>query len=130
MKKKLAVGLIVSTMAIGAFTVYADSSNTNEFPSQRGHNNMEIEHSNIMEVEHNNMMERSNEPKEMRHEAQVEINNEVPEKSTITEKQSNDHRQHFNEMNKFHEENGFKGDDCNGNRTGRRQGHGMMNRRN
>lgn len=124
MKKVLLAGVLVFTMAVGAFAVYADSADTNEFPSERGYGNiMEKGNEQNREIDLNNQ-----ETKEWRNERQEERINEALKNGTITEEQANERRSHFDEMDKFHEESGFRGADCHDGKTGRKYRRGMMDR--
>lgn len=122
MKKKLVVGLMVCTMVIGAFAVYADSYDINELPPERGYGNMmEKSNESNIEIDLNNQ-----ETKELRNERQEERTKVALKDDIITQEQANGRRTHFDEMDKFHEEKGFKGEHCHDRTTDGNYGHGMM----
>lgn len=154
MKKRLLVGVLVFTMAIGSFAVYADSVVTSEFGFGRGnmsgkvHGHMNAgnlsNRINLTEEERQEWIqsrkdifeERQNLTEEERQEffqARQEERAVYREErikialkdGTITEEQAAEWRTHFVEMDKFHEENGFAGKGFKNGGMGR--GHGATN---
>ena len=87
-------------MAVGAFAVYADSADTYKMPYER---------------EYGRMMELSTD------------DTEIDFGSQETDEETQVRRAHFDEMYKYHEENGFSGGHCHDGNGGR--GRGMMGRR-
>lgn len=166
MKKIFLVGILIFTMLVGAFAVYADSPATGGFGFTRGHGHMngqafdgmnsgefnrridlsEEEREEWIQSRQNLFEERENLTEEERQELFEERKKEraeyreerikaALEEGTITEEQAREWRAHFEEMDKFHEENGFLGgNNCcdglgqgNGHRMGGRNGHSRSN---
>lgn len=156
MKRILLVGVLVFTLVIGAFAVYADSPATGEFGFGRGYGHMggnayghmnnsefnrridltEEEREEWFQNRQNFFEERENFTEEERQEWFNEMQDERAEyreeriklalqEGTITEEQAAEWRTHFEEMDKFHEENGFVGRGFQGGMMGR--GHGRAN---
>lgn len=130
MKKILLVGLLVFTMAVGAFAVYADSPATGEFGFTRGHGHMNRQTFDGMNSgEFRGRIDLSEEERqEERAEYREERIKRALEEGRITEAQAREWRAHFEEMDKFHEENGFLGGNscCDG--LGQGHGHGIGGR--
>ncbi len=151
MKKLLVVGLLIFGITVGAFAVYADAADTNEFSLTRGFGHMmgrgfnrgmdltseekdELiknrseffeKLDNLTDEERQEWISKMQEEKS---EYREEMIKKGLENGSITEEQAGEWRTHFVEMDKFHEENGFIAGGCHGGRIGRGQGrrNGMM----
>ena len=124
MKKIIAVGLIVATLAAGTFAVNA--ADTDTFPSERGYGHMMERNDRTRSDRTNRKIDLTNEEEiEWRNERHEERINQALENETITEEEAIEFRAHFDEMNKRHEENGFRGRNCHDSKDGRQNGHGM-----
>lgn len=145
MKKLLVVGVLVFTMAIGAFAVYADSDEVNEFSFGRGFGMgrgigfskgvelTEEEREELIEERKEFFENRENFTEEEmqewineREEYREERIEKALEDGTMTEEEAAEWREHFDEMDEFHEESGFFGGGCHGGRRGNGKGYGMM----
>ncbi len=149
MKRMLMVGALVFTMAVGTFTVYADSNEVNGFSLGRGYHHMGggefnrgmdlngEEREELLEKKKEFFENQSNltdeerqelfkEMQEERVKSREERINKALEEGTMTEEQARELRAHCAEMAKLHEENGFIGGKFQGANPGRRHGGGMM----
>lgn len=155
MKKKLLVGVLVLTLVLGAFAVYADSPNINDF--NRGYGNMDENQFNqrVNSPERNSQWtedmgrycggnrsftsqaereEWFQKTPEQRTEYREENLKRDIENGIITEEEANNWRKHFAERDKFHEENGYRDESHHGRmnnspnntNSGNRRGSGHM----
>lgn len=151
MKKLILVGVLVFTLAIGAFAVYADSPDDYSFGFGRGYghhmggyghmrsdeygkridlsdeereewlesrNEFFMNQSDLTEEEWEELFEERQEERQKYREERIK---RALEEGIITEEEANEWREHFSEMDEFHEENGFVGRGCHG---GRGRGYG------
>lgn len=141
MKKRLIVGVLILTMALGTFAVYADTADTqNIFPFGRsnrhmedrgmgfagGHRFTEEERQEFLEDREIFFKERENLTEEEREEWFAERTEykrqaikEALANGNITEEQAKTLEEHLQEREEFHKENGFNNESCHG------QGFGM-----
>jgi len=125
----LVIGVLVLTMVVGAFAVYADSPNKNVFAFGRGYGHMNgNEFNRGIDLNDEEREQWINEGQEGRIEYREERVNNALKNGTITEEQATKWREHFTEMDEFYEESGYIGGSCYEGSVGRGYGRGMMGR--
>src|SRR5665648_810793 len=121
----LVIGVLVLTMVVGAFAVYADSPSTNVFSFGRGYGHMNGNDFNgEIDVNDQEREEWINEIQEERTEYREERIKYALENGTITQEQAIEWREHLTEMDEFYEESGYIEGSCYGGSAGRGYGRG------
>ncbi|NMA49117.1 MAG: hypothetical protein GX947_05030 [Tissierellia bacterium] len=127
MKKILLVGVLVFTMVIGAFAVYADSPSANMFSFGRGYSHMNgYEFNREIDLIDEDREQWINDRQEERMEYREERIKNALKNGAITQEQATEWREHFAEMDELYEENGYIGGSCHGGLAGKGYGRGMM----